>query len=169
MVDPRGLVRHDGLTYLDAWCHSAEAPRLFRLDRIADAEVLDTPVATPAEEPRDLCDGMFARSDETDPGHAAAARRPPAGSPSTTRSRRSTPAGADGRRTVEVDLLVADERWLTKLLLRLAPNASVTAPGVVRRRLTAAAQDALSLYRMTERVPSRRQPTEQDWAPMSTR
>jgi proteasome accessory factor C len=56
--------------------------------------------------------------------------------------------GADGTPdgTVEVDLLVADERWLTKLLLRLAPNASVTAPASYGAGLTAAAQDALSLY-----------------------
>ena len=34
--------RRTASTYLDAWCHSAEAPRLFRLDRIHAAEVLDT-------------------------------------------------------------------------------------------------------------------------------
>ena len=48
---------------------------------------------------------------------------------------------------VEVDLLVADERWLTKLLLRLAPNASVTSPATAGAGLTAAAQAALALYR----------------------
>ena len=42
-VDPRGVVSAQGFTYLDAWCHSAEAPRLFRLDRIHEAEVLDVP------------------------------------------------------------------------------------------------------------------------------
>ena len=51
-----------GVAYLDAWCHSAEAPRLFRLDRIHEAEVLDTPVETTAEAPRDLSDGLFQRS-----------------------------------------------------------------------------------------------------------
>ena len=33
VVDPRGVVTSGGVAYLDAWCHSAEAPRLFRLDR----------------------------------------------------------------------------------------------------------------------------------------
>ena len=37
VVDPRGVVTSGGIAYLDAWCHSAEAPRLFRLDRIAAA------------------------------------------------------------------------------------------------------------------------------------
>ena len=36
-VDPRGVVTAAGFSYLDAWCHSAEAPRLFRLDRISEA------------------------------------------------------------------------------------------------------------------------------------
>ena len=43
VVDPRGVVTANGFDYLDAWCHSAEAPRLFRLDRIHEATVLDTP------------------------------------------------------------------------------------------------------------------------------
>ena len=65
MVDPRGVVTANGFAYLDAWCHSAEAPRLFRLDRIHEAEVLTTPVQTPPEAPRDLGDGIFARSADT--------------------------------------------------------------------------------------------------------
>ena len=98
-----------GFAYLDAWCHSAEAPRLFRLDRIQDAEVLDTPVTTAAE----------AAAGPRPTGSSAAPRTPrwsrcgwprrPAGSSSTTRSRR---CGPGRRRSLEVDLLVADERWL---------------------------------------------------------
>jgi proteasome accessory factor C len=47
---------------------------------------------------------------------------------------------------VEVDLLVADDRWLTRLLLRLAPNAVVTAPASYEAGLTDAARQALRLY-----------------------
>src|SRR3954465_5680807 len=54
VVDPRGVVSADGHLHLATWCHSAEAPRLFRLDRIDRAEVLDDPVETPQEGPRDL-------------------------------------------------------------------------------------------------------------------
>ena len=79
VVDPRGVVTSGGLTYLDAWCHSAEAPRLFRLDRIEAAEVLDTPIATPPAAPRDLADGLFARSEDTDAGHPAAGAVGPLG------------------------------------------------------------------------------------------
>lgn len=145
VVDPRGMVRQGGHAYLDAWCHSAEAPRLFRLDRVAAATVLDVPVTTEPTEPRDLSDGIFSRAEET-----------------TRVTLRLAPAARwvteyypveelrpldDGSGDVEVDLLVADERWLTKLLLRLAPNASVTSPAAAGDGLTTAAQAALSLYR----------------------
>ena len=65
LVDPRGVVTAHGMTYLDAWCHSAEAPRLFRIDRIASAVVTDRPIETPIEAPRDLSEGIFAQSDVT--------------------------------------------------------------------------------------------------------
>ena len=65
VVDPRGVVTSGGVAYLDAWCHSAEAPRLFRLDRIHEAEVLDSAVETAPAPPRDLSDGLFQRSEET--------------------------------------------------------------------------------------------------------
>ena len=67
VVDPRGVVTAEGHLYLDAWCHSAEAPRLFRLDRIDRAEVLDDPVETPQEGPRDLGDGIFSQSTDVTP------------------------------------------------------------------------------------------------------
>jgi proteasome accessory factor C len=51
-----------------------------------------------------------------------------------------------GQDRTEVVLLVADERWLTRLLLRLAPHASVVSPAGYADTFTAAAQRALSLY-----------------------
>ncbi|MFB9314706.1 helix-turn-helix transcriptional regulator [Nocardioides plantarum] len=145
VVDPRGTVRQGGHGYLDAWCHSAEAPRLFRLDRVAAARVLDTPVTTEGDGPRDLSDGMFDRSDETT---LVTLRLAPAARWVTEYYPVDDvrPLG-DGSGDVEVDLLVADERWLTKLLLRLAPHARVTAPAAYGGDVTAAAQDALRLYR----------------------
>ena len=132
VVDPRGVVTAHGFDYLDAWCHSAEAPRLFRLDRIQDAEVLDTADRDRAREPpRDLADGLFPRSPETTAGDAAS----------------STPDGALDRRVLpgrrgprpprrarsRSTCVVADERWLQRLLLRLAPHARVLQPADVRR------------------------------------
>ncbi|MEZ5191271.1 MAG: twin-arginine translocase subunit TatC [Nocardioides sp.] len=66
VVDPRGVVSTGGLDYLDAWCHSAEAPWWFRLDRIHEAQVLASAVVTDPQPPRDLAEGLLA------PGEGAA-------------------------------------------------------------------------------------------------
>ena len=141
-VDPRGLVAAEGFTYLDAWCHSAEAPRLFRLDRIQAAEVLDEPIATAPEAPRDLGDGLFTEAGDTT---RVTLRLAPEARwiidyypVEAVRPRRG---GA-----LEVDLLVADERWLQRLLLRLAPHARVLGPAGYDESFIARAQAALRLY-----------------------
>ena len=93
--------------------------------------MLDSAVETAPEAPRDLADGLF-----------ASGRRTPRWSPS-----RLQPAGPLGggvlpgrggparwpTAALEVDLLVADERWLQRLLLRLAPYARVVSPHRLRR------------------------------------
>ncbi|WP_139983382.1 helix-turn-helix transcriptional regulator [Nocardioides litoris] len=145
-VDPRGMVHRDGHTYLDAWCHSAEAPRLFRLDRIASATVLDTPVTSEPAAPRDLADGIFARADDVTRVTlrlAPAARWVTEYYPVEDVRPVDDPAEPG---SVDVDLLVADRRWLTKLLLRLAPHAAVVHPVAWGADLTAAAQETLGLY-----------------------
>ena len=160
VVDPHRVVRAQGAqapgghtaAYLDAWCHRAQAPRLFRLDRITDAEVLDTPVATdPA--PRDLEAGVLTE-DET---VVATLRLAPQARcvvdyypvldvrPSEGESEPDS-GQSPGEEHVEVDLRVADERWLTRLLLRLAPYAEVVRPREFAESFTATAQSALRLY-----------------------
>ena len=109
----------------------------------AAARVLDTPVTTEPAEPRDLSDGMFARSDETT---LVTLRLAPAARWVTEYYPVEDVRPVEGTGEVEVDLLVADERWLTKLLLRLAPNASVVAPTSYGAGFTAAAQATLALY-----------------------
>jgi proteasome accessory factor C len=142
VVDPRGVVTAEGNLYLDAWCHSAEAPRLFRLDRIDRAEVLDEPVETPQEGPRDLGDGIFSQSSEVTP--VTLALEPEAHW--MTEYYPVEEIRELGQDRIEVVLLVADERWLTRLLLRLAPHARVVSPAGYADTFTAAAQRALSLY-----------------------
>jgi proteasome accessory factor C len=136
------VVTAEGFTYLDAWCHSAEAPRLFRLDRIQHADVLDTPIDTPPEAPRDLGDGLFTRTGDTTPVTLRLA-------PDARWIIDYYPVEAVRPRrggVLEVDLLVADEQWLQRLLLRLAPHARVISPPAYDASFIERAQDALSLY-----------------------
>ncbi|HEX5088384.1 MAG TPA: WYL domain-containing protein [Nocardioides sp.] len=142
LVDPRGVVTSDGHLYLDAWCHSAEAPRLFRLDRIDQAEVLDDPVEKPQEGPRDLGDGIFSQSSDVTP--VTLLLEPEARW--VTEYYPVEEIREVGQDRIEVVLLVADERWLTRLMLRLAPHATVLSPASYAATFAAAAQRALSLY-----------------------
>ena len=142
VVDPRGVVTAEGHLYLDAWCHSAEAPRLFRLDRIDRAEVLDEPVETPQEGPRDLGDGIFSQSTDVTP--VTLLLEPEARW--VTSYYPVEEIREVGQDRMEVVLLVADERWLTRLMLRLAPHATVVSPPAYADTFKAAAQRALSLY-----------------------
>ncbi|MDT5065102.1 MAG: proteasome accessory factor [Mycobacterium sp.] len=48
IVDPIRVVLVGDNSYVEAWCRSAEAVRLFRFDRIVEAHVLDDPSAPPA-------------------------------------------------------------------------------------------------------------------------
>ncbi|WP_036507733.1 helix-turn-helix transcriptional regulator [Nocardioides sp. URHA0020] len=143
IVDPRGIVTTDGFTYLDAWSHSAQAPRLFRLDRIAEAVVLDSEVLSEPEPPRDLAkEGFFPRSPEStvatlelDPAARWIVEYYPV---HAVRRRRG------GR--LEVDLVVANERWLQRLLLRLAPHVRVLGPPEYAASYADAARATLNLY-----------------------
>lgn len=141
-VDPRGVVSAHGHSYLDAWCHSAEAPRLFRLDRVHHAAVLDTAVLTPAQAPRDLSAGLFQPASGTTPVTlllAPAAHWVPEYYP--VDAVRPQPDGS-----LEIDLLVADHRWLRRLLLRLAPHARVVAPAELSDDFLEEGRQALGLY-----------------------
>jgi len=140
VVDPRGVVTSRGSAYLAAWCHSAEDDRLFRLDRIHAAVVLDEP-ATHADPP-DLSDDLFGFDD-----HAVrvtlrlAAEAVWVVEYYQVEETRPLPDGS-----LEVDLMVADRRWLERLVLRLAPHATVIRPGEWGDTITDRAQAVLTLY-----------------------
>ena len=142
VVDPRGLVSTGGVTYLDAWCHTAAAPRLFRLDRIHAAEQLESAVQTPAEGPRDLSAGTFWASENARTVTlrlAAQARWVPEYYP--VEAIRELGGGE-----LQVEILVGDPRWLMRLLLRLAPYAQVVGPEEITREFTRVTRQTLGLY-----------------------
>lgn len=143
VVDPVRLVTAEGHGYLDAWCHSAEGQRLFRLDRISRAEVLDTPVDEhPDLAPRDLSEGLFQPS----PDDALA----------TVLLERSARWVAEyypmetvreaGAGRLRVTLRVADPGWLVRLLLRLGAAAHLEEPAELAAEVRRAATGALHNY-----------------------
>ncbi|MFE3999113.1 helix-turn-helix transcriptional regulator [Nocardioides sp. YIM B13467] len=153
VIDPRALVSIRDIEYLDAWCHTAEAPRSFRLDRIRGAEVLDTPVATDPEDGASAEDaaGLLER---TDYGTVVRVRLAPearwVGEYYSVIDPVELPDGG-----LEVGLRVYDQRWLTRFLLRLAPYAELVAEDARRAQMSteftesfaASARQALGLYR----------------------
>lgn len=141
VVDPHAVVSHHGVAYLDAYCHSADAPRLFRLDRIQEATVLDSEVTTEPSEPRDLSEGVFGGEEAT---QVTLRLRPEARWVEEYYAVEEVRPGSDG--SSEVDLLVGDERWLQRLLLRLTPYAEVLAPDRFGTGAADAIRRALALY-----------------------
>jgi proteasome accessory factor C len=141
VVDPHAVVSYHGADYLDAWCHTAQAPRLFRLDRVHDATVLDSPVTTEATRPRDLSGGILDGEEAT---LVTLRLRPEARWMEEYYALEQVRPEPDGG--AEVDLLVGDERWLRRLLLRLAPYARVVSPPHFGDGATDAIRRALALY-----------------------
>ncbi len=141
VVDPYAVVSHHGVAYLDAYCHSAEAPRLFRLDRIHEATVLDSEISTEAREPRDLSDGVFGGEEATPVTLRLQPQARWMEEYYAVEEVRPRPEGGS-----EVDLLVGDERWLQRLLLRLTPYAEVLAPAHYGDGAAEAIRRALTLY-----------------------
>lgn len=144
VVDPRGVVSHGVFTYLDAWCHRAEGERLFRLDRITKLEVLDAEVATDPQPPRDLSSGLFTDVEGPDDVVVTLRLAPEARWATEYYPVKDVRIDPDG--TAEVDLVVVDRTWLTRLLMRLAPYAEVVRPAGITEVFIARAQETLSLY-----------------------
>ncbi len=141
-VDPVALLTQDGHAYLDAWCHVAQARRLFRLDRVQDVEVLDLPRSEQDLAPRDLSEGLF----EPGPDDVRAVlhlERPARWVAENHPVDRVEELG-DGRLAVELRL--GDPRWLVQLALRLAPDVRVVEPEELRLEVERTAHRTLDLY-----------------------
>ena len=116
-VEPHALRSRDGRWYLTAWCHLADETRVFRLDRMLEAEVLEAPVVTEPRSDGPLFD--FAAGGRSvrlllGEGDRWVATQYPVESERTLE---------DGR--IEVELAVGSTAWLERLLLRMGPDTVV--------------------------------------------
>ena len=142
-VEPLRVVTAEGHTYLDAWCRLAEDQRLFRLDRISSAQVLDETFPHRDVHPRDLADGLFQPAPDDilvtvllEPGARWVAEYYPVESATEARGGR-----------LRVTLRVADPGWLTRLMLRLGGAAHVEKPAALAEEVRRTAERALAGYR----------------------
>ncbi len=143
VVDPLGVVHADGHTYLDAWCHVAEDQRLFRLDRITTAEVLDSPVAPPAGvTARDLAAGIFTPSEDD----LLVTLRLAAGARWVTEYYPVEHVRNERGGGLVVRLRIGDPALVTQLLLRLGAAAELLEPSELAEEVRAVAIDALAHY-----------------------
>ncbi len=142
-VDPVALHLTEGRLYLQAWDPERDGSRLFRLDRVVAAEVLDAPATPPpGQVPRDLADGLF----RPDPGDTRvelqlgpAARWVADYHP----CEEVAETGDGGLRAV---LRTPDTDWVVRLLLRLGGTARATAPAGLDQAVRAAAAAGLAAY-----------------------
>ena len=142
-VDPMRLLLLEGRTYLEAWCRSAEAVRLFRLDRVLGLTVLDVAAQVPdGAEHVDVDSGLFRPSPDdvavelelSRAGRWVAEYYP---------CEEVTELG-DGR--LRVVLRTPDTRWVKRLALRLGEDGRVTAPAGLVRAVEDEASAALAQY-----------------------
>jgi len=142
-VDPMQMLVVEGRTYLEAWCRRAEGVRLFRLDRVLAADVLDLPAEVPADaEERDVDDGLFQPSEadvRAELDLAPDARWVAENNPCES----VTEIGEGWLRVV---LRTPDTSWVRRLALRLGENARVVSPPGFAAEVREAAAAALANY-----------------------
>lgn len=142
-VDPMRLLVVEGRTYLEGWCRRAEGVRLFRLDRVLEAEVLDVPAEVPETAAQvDVDAGLFRPSEsdvlaelELDPQARWVAEYNPCESVT------ELPGGR-----LRIGLRTPDTAWVRRLALRLGENARVVSPPALAAEVRATAAAALALY-----------------------
>ncbi len=143
VVDPIRLFSSEGRTYLEAWCRRAEGLRVFRLDRIEAAVVLDEPASVPSHvQPRELSEGVYDPAPEhllvdllLGPAYAWVAEHYVIETESTSE------AGH------QVSLRVSDPAWVRALVLSSSGAVTVLSPPWLAEDIRASARTALAAYR----------------------
>ncbi|WP_149359222.1 helix-turn-helix transcriptional regulator [Lolliginicoccus suaedae] len=143
VADPMGMLLVDDQAYLQAWCRMAEDVRLFRLDRIESARLLEEPARVPADAQRVPADGLFSEHEHL--GVARLVIEPSAGwfvdyYPVENEQRLD-----DGR--VQVDMRYASDEWMARMLLGFGASITVVEPTGLVERMREQASAGLERYR----------------------
>ena len=144
VVEPQQVLLTHGHVYLRAWCLLADGERTFRVDRILDATLLDEPVTPDHVLTRpDLPVGLLSGDVELP---LVTLELTPAGrwiaDYASVASVTELPGGG-----LRVDVRVADDRWIERLVLQAGGQARVVAPAEIAERIVARTEQALASYR----------------------
>jgi proteasome accessory factor C len=139
-VDPMRLLLLEGRSYLEAWCRLAEGVRLFRVDRIEDAVLLDEAARPPAHaRPTDVSAGLFRPA--PDQQVAVLVLGQDAAWVAEYYPVDEVVDLGDG--TARVRMRYADEAWMVRLLLGLGAEVTVLEPATLSAALRRRARAAL--------------------------
>lgn len=142
-VDPMRVSVVAGRSYLEGWCRSAEAVRLFRLDRITSVQLLDLPAEPPPDaQPRDLDAGLFQPGPDDIAVELVVG---PAGRWVSEYYPCESVEDLAGGETL-IRLRTPDTQWVRRLALRLGPTGRVVAPSDLATAVAADASAALDAY-----------------------
>ncbi|MBA2560310.1 MAG: WYL domain-containing protein [Propionibacteriales bacterium] len=142
-VSPMRLIFSEGHGYLEAWCHRVDEVRMFRLDRMIELSLLDTPAAPRENAHRaDLSRGLF-QPDDSDP-LAVIDLAPAAGWVADYYPIERVEEVGGGH--LRVGLRFSSEGWLERLVLRLGGGAELIEPVALADRVRQRAADALAQY-----------------------
>lgn len=142
-VDPLRLLTQGGHSYLEAWCHRVDDVRLFRLDRVVEAAVLDEPADEHADvHRRDLSAGVY----QPGPDDLVAVLDVAASARWVTEllpveSSSDLPDG--GQR---IGVRVGDPAWLRRLVLRAGGEVRVVEPESLANQVAERSRAALAAY-----------------------
>lgn len=153
-ADPHAVVLRDGYAYLEAWDCDRQGWRSFRLDRINAAVMTSIPARDHGAPPPVTGHSWLAQHPDAQTVEvwlAAEARWVIESYPvEAVRPATSDEAATVGRKAhpddVVATILIADPRWLTRLLLRLGASARVLDPPAVADEARQQAAAALRMH-----------------------
>jgi proteasome accessory factor C len=150
VIDPYRVASDEGQWYVGAYCHLAEGDRLFRIDRISSAELLESGFDAPSDPP----DEAVFNPNRDDPRVVIELAADAAWVTEQYPVEAVEELGADGCR--RATLAVTARPWFERLMLRLGPSARVVdGPDDLRAATSAAARRVLARY---DRDVGRREP-----------
>ncbi|MDQ1520018.1 MAG: proteasome accessory factor [Actinomycetota bacterium] len=145
-IDPLVVFFATGAWYVSAFCHRVGGERMFRVDRIRAVR----PTGEHFEASEDSGEPARVFNPHPDDPKVTLRLRPSAAWVPESFPTEGVRERRDG--TLDVDLVVSEDAWLERLLLRLGPEAKVVAP--TDRQSTAAATAARVLARYRDTAPA---------------